>query len=47
MVDSLRKKLREKLVKSHELSRRVFVDSRVAVHKVVSLQLVIKLPYQW
>ena len=40
--------LREKLVKSHELSRRVFVDSQVAVHKIVALQIVIKkLPYQW
>ena len=50
-VTALRKEmldieLREKLVKSHELSRQVFVDSQV--HKVVALQLVIKkLPYQW
>lgn len=52
-VNNLRKEmievgLREKLVKSHELSRRVFVDSSVAVHKIIALQFVVKkLPYQW
>ena len=40
--------LREKLIRSHDLSKKVHATSNMTVHRIVSLQIrVKKLPYQY
>ena len=41
-------KMRDLLIQSHDLSRRVFTNSNIQVHKIVALQITLqKLPYQY